>query len=84
MAKQAAEMTCCQTVSASWELCSGQRGADAEMAPQPLEILLEEAGHWQAYLAFCEATGVGDEPQKSDRKFAETSLELAVQFKDGT
>ena len=32
-------------------------------------------------MAFCEAVGVGNEPQRSDREITDTSVEPAVQFK---
>ena len=33
-------------------------------------------------MAFCEAVGVGNEPQRSDREITETSVEPAVRFKE--
>lgn len=35
-------------------------------------------------IAFCDASGVGSEPQRSNREIAEMSMEPTVKFKEGT
>lgn len=58
--------------------CKGCNGATA--VGNPIRGSRSLAG----LIAFCEAAGVGSEPQKSDREIAEMSIEPAVKFKEGT